>query len=183
MKQIRICLYGGPGSGKSTVAPLVFGKLKQLGCNVEQVNEYVKYWAYEKKKLESFDQVYIFAKQQRMEDRLLRAGVEIIVSDSPLYLQCVYSKKYDSLGWQELINIAHKFDKKYPSLNLLLKRHTGSYSQIGRYQTYEQAIEIDNDIVQFLNDYYVPYFEVENDAQEIVTLILHKLKEQNVVSL
>ena len=174
---LRINLYAGPGAGKSTTAALVFGKLKLLGCSVELVNEYIKAWAYEKRKLESFDQVYIFAKQQRLEDRVLRAGVTMIVSDSPLYLQCMYARKYGSTGWQELCQLAKKFDEQYSALNIFLKRHDGQYDHSGRYQNYEEAVKVDQEILQFLNDYSIPFVTAENDPQEIVVMALHKMKE------
>lgn len=41
MKKI-ICLYGGPGCGKSTTMSLVFGLLKQLGKSGEMNPEYIK---------------------------------------------------------------------------------------------------------------------------------------------
>lgn len=180
MNNLRICLYGGPGVGKSTLAANVFARLKQLNVSVELVTEYVKSWAYEKRELDLFDQVYIFAKQQRLEDRVLRAGVKLIVSDSPLYLQCVYAKKHNHLAWQELIGIAHKFDLVYPSLNILIKRHGKPYNPEGRYQTLDEAKKIDQEIEDFLNEYNIPYLTCENDVQEVVLMILHTVKELGI---
>ena len=174
---MRINLYGGPGSGKSTCAASVFAKLKMLGVPVELVAEYIKLWAYEKRKVESFDQVYIFAKQQRREDRLLRAKVQVIVSDSPLYLQCMYAKRFNAPGWEELINLARKFEEKYSSINLLLKRHNGRYDTGGRYQSKDEALQVDTEIREFLDTYKIPYIEVLNDPQEIVVLALHQIKD------
>lgn len=173
---VRLNLFGGPGCGKSTTAALVFGKLKLLGCSVELVPEYIKAWAYEKRELDSFDQVYIFAKQQRLEDRVLRAGVQIVVTDSPLYLQCMYARRYGSVGWEELIGLAGKFEEKYPSLNILLKRHNGKYDTAGRYQTKDEALVVDQEIREFLDGHKIPYVECENDPQEIVVLALHLAK-------
>jgi len=82
----RICLFGGPGCGKSTTAAYVYSQLKRLGCSVELIQEYVKAWAYEKREVTSFDQVYLLAKQIRMEDLALRNGVKFVVTDSPVYM-------------------------------------------------------------------------------------------------
>jgi hypothetical protein len=59
----RICLHAGPGSGKSTLAARVFGELKVRGYDVEHVPEYIKTWAHAGRKPESYDQLYVFAKQ------------------------------------------------------------------------------------------------------------------------
>lgn len=42
-----ITLWGGPGSGKSTMAAEIYARLKRQLCNVEMVREYVKGWAWE----------------------------------------------------------------------------------------------------------------------------------------
>ena len=42
MSALVINLFGGPGCGKSTIAALLFGKLKQNGINCEMALEYAK---------------------------------------------------------------------------------------------------------------------------------------------
>ena len=169
----RINLFGGPGSGKSTLASLLFGELKLRGFSVELVNEYIKVWVYENRKLESFDQVYIFAKQQRLEDRVLRAGVKTLITDSPLLLQCVYAKRYNMLGWQELIEIAKKFDKEYEAKNLFIKRHDNGYVSEGRFQkTLSEAEEIDGEILTFLQENNIYYTTVEADVGSLLTAVM-----------
>jgi nicotinamide riboside kinase len=163
----RVCLWGGPGSGKSTSAALVFARLKVAGLNVELVSEYVKAWAYENRKIDLFDQVYIFAKQQRLEDRVLRTPIQAIVTDSPLLMQCVYAKRYNAPCWQELVKIGKVFDSVYPSVNLLLRRVHGEYQQLGRYQDFDEAKKIDAEIKTYLEEIDVPYTEIDNDSDAI----------------
>ena len=57
---MRISLFGGPGSGKSTTAARLFSELKERHYSVEHVSEYVKSWTYMNRKPKGFDQVYIF---------------------------------------------------------------------------------------------------------------------------
>lgn len=159
----RICLYGGPGIGKSVLAANIFAKLKISGHNVELVQEFVKFWAYEKKTIASFDQCYIFAKQQRLEDRVLRAAVDLIVTDSPLLMQCVYARKYNCMGWKELISIGKMFDEVYPSLNFLLKRPNSVYQTEGRYQSEQEAKDLDVEIEAFMNEYNIVYENIESN--------------------
>lgn len=154
----RINLFGGPGVGKSTIAAGLFYGFKNLisnniiQMNVEQVQEYVKNWAYEKKSIIGFDQVYTFAKQLHKEEILLRNGVDIIITDSPLLLSAVYSKRYHSPGWEQLFEITKLFEQKYPSLDIVIDRNDKLYCQHGRYQNRSEAEIIDNEIVSFLSE-------------------------------
>lgn len=163
----RISLWGGPGSGKSTLASIVFAHLKMAGYSVELVNEYIKCWAYEKRQVGSFDQVYIFAKQLRLEDRVLRAGVKMVVTDSPLLMQTVYARKYNFTGWQELLSIGRKFDALHPAINFLLNRKHGEYQTEGRWQTVDEAKALDVEIEGFLQEFGIPYERIDNDPQLI----------------
>ena len=149
----RICFYGGPGSGKSTIAAGLFSHLKRLGHNVELVPEYIKTWAYLNTPAKSFDQLYVLAKQLRQEDILLRSGVDYIISDSPLGLQLAYMKKHKLADlYDELFSIAKKFDIQFPSLNIWLDRKNIPYRHTGRWETYDEAIQMDEAILDVVND-------------------------------
>lgn len=148
----RINLFGGPGSGKSTTAARLFADLKKDMKRVELVREYVKNWAYENRKITGFDQLYLFAKQLRMEDLLLRNNVDLIVTDSPLSLSTCFAERYGFAGMDSLREIAGTFDEQYPSINIFLARNDKPYVQLGRYETYEQAKELDVAIYQHLMD-------------------------------
>jgi hypothetical protein len=84
--------------------------------------EWVKAWAYQGRAMQSFDYVYTFANQLHTEDRLLQAGVEIVVTDSPVYLQCMYALHQRMKAANELWRIAKGFEKEYPSVNFFVRR-------------------------------------------------------------
>ena len=92
-KTTIINLYGGPGTGKSTSAAYFYYLLKAQGKNVELVREYVKDWAWEGRKISTYDQIYFLGKQVRRES-MLYGKVDWIVTDSPimmnLYCICVF---------------------------------------------------------------------------------------------
>jgi hypothetical protein len=117
----RVNFYAGPGTGKSTTACDVFAKLKnkviheKLDIQVELVQEYVKSWAWEGRKPKGFDQVYICAQQMRREEIPLRNGVNLIVTDSPLLMQCAYAAKYTHTYSEDIVNIVNEFEKQYPA--------------------------------------------------------------------
>lgn len=145
----RICLHAGPGCGKSTLAAKIFSELKIKGHNVELASEYVKTWAYEGKKPTSYDQLYVFAKQLHNEDLILR-HCDLLVTDSPLFMNNTYAQFYDCRFTPHMIKLSQEFDHDFPSLNLLIERKV-DYKQHGRYQTYGEAVDFDFLLKDFLS--------------------------------
>jgi hypothetical protein len=145
-----INLLGGPGSGKSTTAALVYGKLKQLGWNVEMAREYAKDCCWRGSFNTLTDQVYILGKQNHKLHYLV-GQVDCAITDSPILLGCIYNKtltKFDDLVL-ELFN-------QYENFNYVITR-TKEYNPSGRMQTEEEAKEIDKVTVGVLNKFGIPY--------------------------
>ena len=177
MKKIRrICLFGGPGCGKSTTSAYIYSQLKVLGHSVEQIQEYVKSWAYEKRKISSFDQVYLLAKQIRMEDLVLRNDVDLVVTDSPVSMSTCYAKASGVAAWRALIELSKEFERQYPSLNLFLDRGDTEYEAHGRYQTKDEAIEIDKMIKDLLSSEHEKYYTLDcRDQEGILKVVLENI--------
>lgn len=150
---MRINLFGGPGAGKSTTAAWLFSQLKDRRESVEHVAEYVKAWAYQKRPVMRYDQVYLFAKQQQYEYRFLKAGVKHIVTDCPCFLSIFYAGAQTPLA-QGLWTILQAYDEEFPVVNIFLVRGAKEYIQEGRYHTHEQAKEIDKEMLALLKKYY-----------------------------
>jgi len=171
---MRINIYGGPGVGKSTTAALIFGWLRQQGHNAELAQEWVKAWAYQGRTMQSFDYVFTFANQLHTEDRLLQAGVEIIVTDSPIYLQCMYALHHRMKAANELWRIAKRFEQEYPSINFFVKREV-PYDQQGRFEDEKQARIMDRFILDCLEEWAVEYTRVPPGDLEPVLKVLRKV--------
>lgn len=150
LKIRRVNFFAGPGVGKSTTASRVFSELKARGHDVEFVPEYIKTWAHEKRVPKSYDQLYVFSKQLRSEDVLLRS-VPTVVTDSPLLMNTAYSTFYGFRPSPHIVCLAQEFDRDFPALNFFIDR-TVAYQADGRYQTYEQAVEFDAFLLKFLHD-------------------------------
>jgi hypothetical protein len=171
----RINFLAGPGSGKSTAASRLFGELKSKGYDVEQVSEYIKKWAYEGKKPQSFDQLYAFSKQLRNEETLLRC-VPLIITDSPLIVNIAYTRYYGCSYHKELLALVNYFEEEYHSLNLFIDR-TVSYVEKGRYQNLEQAMELDKLLWDVATDNLSqPIYKVDiTDFPALVSFVEDKL--------
>lgn len=150
----RINFFGGPGSGKSTTAAWLYSELKTRGLSIELVTEYVKIWAIRREKPEVFDQILFLGEQMHSEYRFLKHGVERIVTDSPVFLSGLYASFYDTENrfrlQKSILDIAFEYETQFPSLNIFLNRKDREYKQEGRYQSLEEAIEIDKYIMDFL---------------------------------
>ena len=182
----RIGFLGGPGIGKSTCATRLFSELKTLQYNIEYVSEYVKKWAIDKKPIKEYDQIYFLGKQQHYEYQNLINGIEYIITDSPMLLTYIYSKIYYPnnkrlhKGIKELIL---DYELQYPSLNVFLNRNNKFYNSLGRYQTKQQAKNIDQLIKEeceiFSNEIKRPYINAYfdfNDYDGILNYLNKELK-------
>ena len=158
-------LFGGPGCGKSTLMAGIFYELKTRGYDCEMVTEFMKDLVWEKRDETFKDELYIFAKQNH---RLFRVNgkVDIIITDRPLLLTCVYN-----IDDQPLRNMCLTTFNKYRNKNFLIKRST-EYQQNGRNQNEDDAILIDNMTKILMDTNKIDYTIVNNnDIDYIVTII------------
>lgn len=130
-------LFGGPGSGKSTTACLVFARLKQAGISCELATEVAKDLTWDERQKTLKCQPYISGKQIWRLERLLNK-VQVVVTDSPIPL-CPF---YVDEGPEFRNFILAKFNK-YNNMNYFIKRGNYVYQTEGRNQTLKEAIEVD----------------------------------------
>jgi len=165
---LRINFYGGPGVGKSTLAAKVYAELSRAGVvTVEMVREFFKPWAYEGQKMDAFDQVYTFGNQLWAEHRLFKAGVQVIVTDSPVLLQCVYTHRLDAEIATHLRGLAVLYERAYPALNFLVQRNV-PYRRVGRYQDEPELQVLDDQIKAWVDEWELPYVLVDPNEWEVI---------------
>jgi hypothetical protein len=162
---VIINLFGGPATGKSTAASELFARLKKKNCNIELTQEFPKVLAWDGNMESIRDQFYVTANQHRNISRLY-GKVDYIIVDSPILLGLVYKNLYDSFSSypsefydESYDNFIISLFKKYKSVNIYLKRLENIYEGIGRYQSYEESLSIDNKIKKLLLDNNIPFVE------------------------
>lgn len=172
-KTIVVNLFGGPGSGKSTIASELFSELKHRGINAELVTEYVKKWAWIGQKVGPFDQVYLFGKQARAE-AMLYGKVDVIVTDSPVLLSAYYEDHYQP-DWQIVKPAALRFLEKTAEAGVIRKnywlRRDKPYNPAGRYQTEEEAKAIDKEMREWMAANNVPFDTIVVQDRDRAALI------------
>lgn len=171
---IVINLWGGPGCGKSTTMARIFSELKVKGYNVEMISEFAKDLVYEKRDETMKDELYIFAKQNH---RLFRVKdkVDIIVTDRPLPLTCVYDEVYGKND-RSLRELVRKTFREYDNINILLEFNTDNYKKEGRLQDQEEALNLHEKIMQEILKDEKHYLVTENNKiEDMINYIEEKL--------
>ena len=87
----------------------------------------------------------------------LKNNVDIIITDSPLFLCGLYIKENDIAN--NFFNLVYDIFNSFDNYNYLLKR-THNYVHDGRLQNEDGAKEIRDELIASLRHYKVPYDEV-----------------------
>jgi len=153
---IVVNLIGSPGAGKSTLAAMVFTKLKVLGVNCELVTEYAKDKTWEKNDTALANQVYVFAKQFYRMD-MCSGKVDVLITDSPLIMSPIYNK--DKGIDKPLKELVRAINEKYRNLYFFVNR-VKKYNPIGRSQTEEESDMISTELRKMLESYGIKYTEI-----------------------
>jgi predicted RNA-binding Zn-ribbon protein involved in translation (DUF1610 family) len=173
MTQI-INIYGGPCIGKSSTSAFIYYLLKKNKFSAELVQEYVKEWAWEDRKIKPFDQIYFFAKQVRKESMLF-GKVDFIITDSPVLLSLAYIKRVCdpeiAAGLEQTARAFYEVSPRHGvhHVHVMLKRN-GKFNSNGRFHSEEESIKIEGEVIELLKSIGFEYTETsysEEDLQEL----------------
>lgn len=172
MKTLVVNLFGGPGTGKSTIMADLFSRLKWQGYNVEMAPEFAKEKVWEESFRTLDNQVYIFGKQHHIINRL-KGKVDVIITDSPLLLSMYYGPVNSHLDELILWETA-----KNRNLNIFLNRKKG-YNPAGRMQNEQEAEQIDSalrDMLHKANQQFLTFDALETTVPTILTVIKENIR-------
>ncbi len=174
----RINLFGGAGCGKSITATNIRAQLGFKGYDIELVDEVIKDWTYIPRIPTSSDSLFLQASQMQKEDIRLRAGVDLIVSDSPVMLQYFYAYYHRAPFAAAMYLAGIEMDKHYPALNIFIEREESFYDETGRYEKLEEAKAIDIRIRQVLRTAKISFTSFSClDQDEIIEYIITEVEE------
>lgn len=171
-KPIVINFFGEPSSGKSCAASYVFYQLKKQGYNIEYLQEFAKKKLYENNTMAFACEPYIFAKQL-YDLETLTNSVDVVVTDSPILLPCVYEN--DLRAKVILMQMEMFYFDKFNNINFFLIRDH-SYQTQGRFQTESEANQKNNEIINMLRDNNVFFTSVL--ASKVDETFIENLKQK-----
>ena len=178
-KTIVINMMGGPGAGKSTMASLLFAKMKIAGINCEYVTEYAKDMVWENRYNILNDQLYILSKQYRRLKRI-NGAVDVIITDSPIINNIYYNSKItnsmDKISNKLINELVFELCDKFDNYYYLLERNH-NYEQQGRYQTEEESNIVSLEIQEMLDSFDIDYTTLVS-GEDSVDKILKDIKEK-----
>lgn len=167
-----INLFAGPGSGKSTTAHGLMHHFKVNGVKAEFAHEWIKHPVWQGRV--DMPQYYTWAKQQKLIDGLM-GKVDFIVTDSPTLLSLVY-------GVEEPDEFHKMVLRKFLEprrIDVYIDRGK-EYWDAGRYQTEEEALDLDVKIDGLLhgtNRFIFPmtlkHIHVPGTKEGLETLVQH----------
>lgn len=171
-----INLYAGPGAGKSTTAAGLFYLMKTKNISCELVTEFAKEWVFDRGIVKPEDQLFILANQIRRL-MVIKDKVDYIITDSPLLLNTLYNTLWDLHTYD---NLVYETYKMFDNVDFIIKR-TKPYHTLGRFQTEDEAKDIDYHIEQFLNKKKIKYIKINGDASAPETILKEILNESQYI--
>lgn len=167
-----INLIGGPGVGKSILAADTFSAVKREGITCDVSWEYIKRKLREKAVKVVESQIYLFGKQQ-FQLFTMKDEVDVIITDSPLILNCIYDKSQCPL----LKALVLKEYNTYNNLLYFIERNEEvAYETEGRYQDLEGARAVDAFLKTFLTENEIKYQTLKGIGEDSVRAILTDIK-------
>ncbi len=165
-----INLFGGPGSGKTTIAAELFSELKKLHLEVELVTEFAKDLIMQNNEDALNHQFYVTGVQAH---RIWSAArkMDVVVVDSPILLGPIYDKRNSGT----LRKLCIEYHNELNNLNVLLSRQGTPHSMNGRVHSLTESIGLDNRIHRLLDELNINYLQLKDIKMEGLVSVIKEL--------
>jgi len=177
-RKIGIC--GAPSSGKTETAKWLSHMLNtRFRANAYHVSEYATTFIQKYKRNPEFDDQIVMLYGQRKRERDASTA-RMVVSDCPTFLNFIYAQLLYEHPFCE--KTALKLAKIYKEVlfdvstysNIILLKLQNYIDNNVRYQSADEARDIEERIVRFLDDHHIPYRTASyNDANAILSDLLY----------
>jgi len=171
---IYVNFFGGPNTGKTTLAQALTSVLSFKGISAEYVDEYAKDKVWERSNFSLADQVYITATQRH---KVLRCegDYDVLVVDSPYIMGLMYGM-YEPEYAEFLIEDFKRHNAN--AINVFLERNI-PFNEMGRNHTEQESVDIDLNIKNMLIEEEIPFISVANEqwntVNDIASLVEDKM--------
>ena len=164
-----INFFGGPSSGKSTIAYGMASELKLRAISSELVTEVAKDKVWDEAFTMLRNQVLIAAQQYHRLWRL-KDKVDVAITDSPIILSRIYNRQNFTHFDPFVLELFNEFD----NVNVFVERHIQhEYYKIGRIHDELEAIEIDKRIRRMLDNDGIKYISVPCEQKSIKEVLYY----------
>jgi len=124
-----------------------------------------------RKKIRPVDSFHINASQMQKETNLL-GRVDFVVTDAPIELSYMYDKLYNNSQVLKAVIDEYKIRRGEVIVKNIFIKRSKKYDMRGRYQTEEQAVELDQITKDLMKEFNLDYIEVPTgDIQTIMDYI------------
>jgi nicotinamide riboside kinase len=169
-----INIIGGPGSGKTVMAALLFAEFKINGIVTEYVPEYAKRLVW-REKFETLNNQHQVSTEQYKLFKSMIGKVKFIITDGSL-LHGLYYNKTNPDNTSDVIRTHRKileYYNNFKNINIFLTRGTFDYEQAGRIQNESEAQQIDIELKKILRDEKISYVEFKSGKEHVKTIMNH----------
>jgi nicotinamide riboside kinase len=181
--KINIAIAGGPCTGKSTLAAMLFAELKVRGFDYDLIGEEGRRLKEEFGNYRSpFERFYMWRQQEREE--LRSAAKDGFITDTPLFSFYAQARQYaeeprDQLAVRELFRMCLEIKDRYQLIALIANPFEFPYKKDKCRKADEKFARARHDIIETFVRHFWPkrLFLVSGDVRKRTRQIIRKLEK------
>jgi ABC-type cobalamin/Fe3+-siderophores transport system ATPase subunit len=156
-----INIFGGPGSGKSTISSDLFRYMKQQEISVELVGEVAKDWIHEGNYQKLWNCQDLLTAEQNYRQSRLMGKYDFIIADSPIILGMFYVPQGYYKSYAPFVS---EIFQSYDNVNIMLQRRPNAYYVTEhRVHNKAEADTADLQLRSYLKDNGILHFSTVSD--------------------